>query len=64
MKSATREWLNNLRLEAQFPGTLFVALRSRAGNVLLFPEEINSTTDEQLLSIVRRRLIQAANEKR
>ena len=53
MKSETTEWLANLRMQATEPGTLFVAIRGRAGRLLVYPEEILCKSDEELLRFIR-----------
>jgi hypothetical protein len=52
----TQNWLADLRLQALDPGTLFVVIRSRAGRLLLYPEDIFDKSDEQLLDLIRERL--------
>jgi hypothetical protein len=56
MSPYTKKWLADLRLQALDPGTLFVAIRSRAGRLLLYPEDILDKSDEQLLDLIRDRL--------
>jgi hypothetical protein len=53
MKSETTEWLANLRMQATEPGTLFVAIRGRAGRLVVYPEEILCKSDEELLNFIR-----------
>lgn len=53
MKVETTLWLHRLRLQATEPGTLFVAIKGRAGRLLLYPDDILRMSDEQILSEIR-----------
>ena len=64
MKPVTTQWLANLRIQATEPGTLFVAIKSRAGRLVMYPEDILDKSDEQLLSQIRRRLASLKAAKR
>lgn len=56
MKIGTVHWLSNLRIQANQPGTLIVAINSRAGQFVVFPDEILSLSNEQLLNLIRERV--------
>lgn len=53
MKPETITWLGNLRSKAHDPGTIFIAIRTRARRFLIYPEDVLSRTDEQLLQFIR-----------
>ena len=61
MRPETTKWLAHLRAQAIEPGTVFVAIRARARSFLIFPEEILSMTDDQLLHFIRQGLASVQN---
>lgn len=62
MRPETTEWLANLRIQATEPGTLFVAIRGRAGRLVVYPEDILRKSDEQLLEFIRNEFCLSAED--
>jgi hypothetical protein len=56
MSPETAAWLANVRAEAAAPGALLVIVRSKAGSVAIFPEDIVGKSDDELLSFIEARL--------
>jgi hypothetical protein len=55
VKPATAAWLATMRAWAADPGAVIFPIRTTTANVALFPEDITTRTDEQLLAFIAAR---------
>ena len=55
MKAETINWLASLRAKANEPGTIFIVIRGRIRSFPIYPEEVWTRSDDELLGHIRKR---------
>jgi len=55
MKAETINWLASLRAKANEPGTIFIVIRGRIRSFPIYPDEVWTKSDDELLSYIRKK---------
>lgn len=55
MKAETIDWLASLRAKANEPGTIFIVIRGRIRSFPIYPEEVWTKSDDELLGHIRKK---------